>query len=39
MTFQDFGTPVSIEAPAPASVVSLSQVMSDAKSQEPGPST
>ena len=32
MTFQDFGTPVSIEAPAPGSVVSLSQFLNDVRS-------
>ena len=34
MTFQDFGTPVSIEAPAPGSVVSLSQALGDIQNQE-----
>jgi hypothetical protein len=34
MTFQDFGTPVSIEAPAPGSVVGLSQALSDIRTQE-----
>jgi hypothetical protein len=34
MTFQDFGTPVSIEAPAPGSVVSLGQALNDIRNQE-----
>jgi hypothetical protein len=39
MTFQDYGTPVSIQTPAPGSVVSLSQFMNDVKSQESGSTT
>ena len=39
MTLQDYGTPVSIEAPAPSSVVSLKQFMEDAQSQESGQTT
>ena len=39
MTLQDFGTPVSIDAPAPGSVVSLSQFMQDVNSQESGQPT
>jgi hypothetical protein len=34
MTFQDFGTPVGIEAPTPGSVVSLSQALNDIWSQQ-----
>lgn len=36
MTFQDYGTPVSIQSPAPGSVVSLSQFMNDVQLQAPG---
>ncbi len=35
MTFQDYGTPVSIAPPAPGSVVSFSQFMQNAKNVEP----
>ena len=37
MTFQDFGTPVSIEAPPPGSVVGLGQVLNDAESGRVAP--
>jgi hypothetical protein len=36
LTFQDYGTPVSIQPPAPGSVVSFSQFMNDVKLQDPG---
>jgi hypothetical protein len=36
MTFQDFGTPVSIQPPAPGSIVSLSQFMNDVQLADPG---
>jgi hypothetical protein len=37
MTFQDYGTPVSIAPPAPGSVVSFSQFMNAMKSLESAP--
>ena len=37
MTFQNFGTPVSIEAPAPGSTIPFSQFMSDLQATENSP--
>ena len=39
MTFQDYGTPVSIAPPPPGSVVSFSQFMNNLKNAEPGSSS
>jgi hypothetical protein len=39
MTFQDYGTPVSIAAPAPGSVVSFSQFMSNLNNAQPAQSS
>jgi hypothetical protein len=36
MTFQNYGTPVSIQPPAPGSIVSLSQFINDVQLADPG---